>query len=209
MEFIDCVYYINLDHRTDRKEKIEAEIDRLGVPSSKVVRIPAIYTKGFGILGCGLSHLKTLELFLNSPHKTCLVLEDDFQITLDINYTKYLLRSIFDKKIPFDLIMLGGNFFQIQKIDHPFLRKVLDAQTTSAYIISKDFTPTLIENLRESTTLLKDEYEKTQEKTHEYCLDIYWKKLQAEARWYCLYPKVGIQRESYSDIEDKVTNYGV
>jgi superfamily II DNA/RNA helicase len=36
---IDVVYYINLDHRTDRRTEIEAELDRMHVPRDKVVRI--------------------------------------------------------------------------------------------------------------------------------------------------------------------------
>ena len=99
MENIDCVYYINLDHRLDRKESIEKELDKLGVPAEKRVRIPGIYNKNFGILGCGLSHKKALETFVASNHKTCLLFEDDFQFTLDMNYVKYLLRSVFEQKM--------------------------------------------------------------------------------------------------------------
>lgn len=209
MEYIDCVYYINLDHRTDRKEQFENEMQKLGVPTSKLVRIPAIYTKDFGILGCGLSHKKALETFLASSHKNCLIFEDDFQFTLDMNYVRYLLKSIFERKVPYDIVMLAGNLFQSQKTEHPTLLKVLDGQTTSAYLITKQFAPLLVQNLDESTHLLQEWYEKTKEKKHDYCLDIYWKKLQPHSNWFVLHPKVGMQRESYSDIEYKVTSYGV
>ncbi len=209
MENIDCVYYINLDHRLDRKESIEKELDKLGVPAEKRVRIPGIYNKNFGILGCGLSHKKALETFVASNHKTCLLFEDDFQFTLDMNYVKYLLRSVFEQKIPFDLVMLAGNFFRMEQTSWPFLRKVLDGQTASGFLITREFAPKLIQCLAESTKLLDDWHQKTGEKKHEYCNDIYWKKLQPVSNWYALYPKTGVQRESYSDNEYKVTNYGV
>lgn len=28
MEHIDCLYYINLDHRVDRRQEIESEVER-------------------------------------------------------------------------------------------------------------------------------------------------------------------------------------
>jgi len=209
MEFIDCVYYINLDHRTDRKEQFEKEMEKLGVPASKLVRISGIYNKEFGILGCGLSHKKALETFLESEHKNCLVLEDDFQFTLDMNYVRYLLKSIFESKVPYDLVMLAGNLFRTEKTQWPFLLKVLDGQTASGFLITREFAPKLVECLSESTALLKDWHDKTGEKKHDYCNDIYWKKLQPESNWFVVHPKMGLQRESYSDNEYKITNYGV
>jgi glycosyl transferase, family 25 len=209
MEHIDCVYYINLDHRTDRKEQFEAEMVKLGVPPSKLVRIPGIYNKDFGILGCGLSHKKALETFLESPHKNCLVFEDDFEFTLDMNYVRYLLKSVFEKNVPYDLVMLAGNLYKTEKSEWSFLRKVLDGQTASGFLITREFAPKLVECLDESTKLLEDWHTKTGEKKHDYCNDIYWKKLQPISNWYVLHPKPGLQRESYSDNEYKITNYGV
>lgn len=209
MEFIDCVYYINLDHRLDRKEQFEAEMAKLGVPESKLVRISGIYNKEFGMLGCGLSHKKALETFVSSPHKNCLIFEDDFLFTLDMNYVNYLLKSIFEKEVSYDLVMLAGNLFQTEVTQWPFLRKVLDGQTASGFLITKDFAPKLVECLEQSTTLLKDWHEKTGERKHEYCNDIYWKKLQPVSNWFIFHPKLGIQRESYSDNEYEITNYGV
>jgi len=209
MDFIDCVYYINLDHRSDRKEQFEAEMRKLEVPDSKLVRISGVYNKEFGILGCGLSHKKALEAFVQSPHQTCLIFEDDFQFTLDMNYVRYLLKSIFTEKVPFDLVMLAGNFFATKPTEWPFLHKVLDGQTASGFLITKAFAPKLIQCLQESTTFLNEWHKHTGEKKHEFCNDIYWKKLQPHSNWYTLHPKTGLQRESYSDNEYKVTNYGV
>jgi hypothetical protein len=209
MENIDCVYYINLDHRTDRKDQFEAEMVKLGVPSSKLQRISGIYTKEFGILGCGLSHKKALETFMMSSHKHCLIFEDDFVFTLDMNYVLYLLQSIFQHQVPYDLVMLAGNLFKTETTQWPFLHRVLDGQTASGFLITREFAPKLIQCLEESTALLKDWYDKTGEKKHEYCNDIYWKKLQPFSKWYIVHPKTGIQRESYSDNEYKITNYGV
>jgi len=209
MEKIDCVYYINLDHRTDRKEAFEQEMAKLGVPAEKLVRISGIYNKDFGILGCGLSHKKALETFAASPHKTCLIFEDDFCFTLDMNYVKYLLKSVLNEKISFDVVMLAGKFFHVENTPWPFLKRVIDGQTASGFLITKEFAPKLIQCLDESTKLLEEYKEQTGEKKHEYCNDIYWKKLQPESNWYILNPKCGYQRQSYSDNEEHVTDYKV
>jgi len=209
MEHIDCVYYINLEHRTDRKEQFEAEMLKLGVPTSKLVRVPGIYNKEFGILGCGLSHKKALETFMESSHKNCLVFEDDFEFTLDMNYVRYLLKSIFETNISYDLVMLAGNLYKTEKTEWPFLRKVLDGQTASGFLITREFAPRLLQNLEEATTLLQEWHKHTGERKHDYCIDIYWKKLQPISNWYVFHPKTGLQRESYSDNEYKRTNYGV
>lgn len=209
MEYIDRIYYINLDHRTDRKDQFLFEMAKLGVPAEKIERIPAIYNKEFGILGCGLSHKKALETFLASSYKNCMIFEDDFTFTLDINYAKFLIRSVFEENIAFDLIMLAGNIQKSVPTQSPFLEHVLDGQTASGFIVTREFAPHIVSCLEESTRLLEDWFIRYHEKKHEYCNDIYWKKLQPGSRWFIIKPKLGIQRESYSDNEYRVTNYNM
>jgi len=209
MENIGAVYYINLDHRTDRRSQIEEEMKKMGVPHDKICRISGLYTPGFGILGCGLSHKKALETFVASNHTYALIFEDDFTLTLDPNYCKFLLEYPFKEKIDFDIIMLSGNVMKDEATNHLFLRKVIDAQTASAFLIHRKFAPKLIEALSESTKLLENWWKQYNEKKHEYCNDIYWKKLQPIHNWFIFHPKLGIQRESYSDNEEKITKYGV
>ena len=52
MENIDCIYYINLEHRTDRKEQFLNEMKKIQMPESKINRIEGIYTQNIGIVGC-------------------------------------------------------------------------------------------------------------------------------------------------------------
>ena len=208
MEEIDCVYYMNLDHREDRRAQIEGELDKLGAPHEKRVRISGVYKPGFGILGCGLAHKKTIETFLASPHKNCLILEDDFEFTLDMDYVNYLLKAIFEEKIDFDCIMLAGCILQVTPTQYPFLQKVLDVHTASAYLITKEFAPVLLESYTESTKLLEDTYNKTGEKVISYHNDIWWKRYQPYFKWYILNPRLGEQRFSYSDNLQRDLKYG-
>lgn len=208
MEHIECVYYMNLDHREDRCKEIEGELDKLGVPESKRVRISGVYKPGFGILGCGLAHKKTIETFLASPHNTCLILEDDFEFTLDMDYVHYILNAIFEEKIEFDCIMLAGCILRVEPTAYPFLQKVLDAHTASAYLITKEFAPVLLESYTDSTKLLEDTYIETGEKTISYHNDIWWKRYQPYFNWFIVNPRMGEQRFSYSDNLERDLKYG-
>jgi GR25 family glycosyltransferase involved in LPS biosynthesis len=208
MEHIDCVYYINLDHRTDRREEIEQELDTMGL-LSKTIRVPGVSIPELGILGCAYAHRNALHIFLQSPHTNCIILEDDFVFRMDKEYCEFLLTAVFANEIEFDCILLAGNILNSEETIWPFLRKVTDAQTTSGYLITKEFTEKLLQNLEESSFLLHQHFLEHREKNHELCLDIYWKKLQPNSNWFVFHPKLGMQRDGYSDIENKVTSYGV
>ena len=58
MGILKNTLYINLQHRTDRLQHVEKELEKLGI---KGERINAIKTSS-GAVGCTLSHIKCLEL---------------------------------------------------------------------------------------------------------------------------------------------------
>jgi hypothetical protein len=120
-----------------------------------------------------------------------------------------MFREFFKANIPWDVVMLAGNVIKDEEGPIPILRKVSDAQTTSGYMVTREFAPILLENLVHGVGHLERYYMQTGRKNHEYCLDIYWKRLQPQNRWYIFNPKMGTQMESYSDIEKRVTNYGL
>ena len=66
------IYYINLNKRPDRREHIEKELNAFDL------RYEAIETKGFGIHGCGLSHLNVIKMAKENNYENVLILEDDF-----------------------------------------------------------------------------------------------------------------------------------
>jgi GR25 family glycosyltransferase involved in LPS biosynthesis len=188
MDKIDCVYYINLDHRTDRKEEIEKELDAMDL-LSKSIRIPGVSRPELGILGCVYAHINALNTFLKSEHKNCIILEDDFIFQIDKDYVDFLFSAVFTNDIQFDCILLAGNIFESQEDTWPFLRKVMDAQTTSGYLVSREYAPTLLDNFKESACLLSDYFQEHGKKNHDYSLDIYWKKLQPQSNWFVMNPK--------------------
>ena len=55
---ITNIFYINLEHRVDRKEYIEKELQNIF--ENPITRFNAINLKS-GALGCSMSHLKCIE----------------------------------------------------------------------------------------------------------------------------------------------------
>ena len=76
-------------------------------------------------------------------------------------------------------------------------------QTTTGYIIKREYYTTLIRNFEESYALLK-EYKNEYNK---YAMDKWWFKLQEVDKWYLIVPLSIIQYKNYSDILCRTTDY--
>lgn len=200
-EAIDVIYYINLDHRTDRREQFLEEMKLLQIPETKLVRISAVYEKSRGDLGCSKSHIKTLQLFLESPHQHCIIFEDDFKWIESAETVNKLFSKMVKKQVDYDVCMLSAGEVGIEDSEYDFLKKVTEAQTTSGYMVNKQFAATLLQNFIEGAALLEESYEKGAPNGPIYCVDQYWKRLQPMHHWYLFSPKLGMQRDSYSDIQ--------
>jgi GR25 family glycosyltransferase involved in LPS biosynthesis len=198
------VYYINLDHRIDRRRHVVHELQRMGL---RATRIPAIYESRREILGCVKSHIRSIEQFLDSRAACGIILEDDFTFHEDTKWVENQLTRFFASGLPWDILMLSGAILDSAETEVPGLLKVIDAQTSSGYMITRRFAPVLLQNLREGAALLEHSFRTTGKKKPEWCLDKYWKQLQPTTNWYIFYPKLGFQMVSYSDIEQRVVDY--
>jgi glycosyltransferase involved in cell wall biosynthesis/GR25 family glycosyltransferase involved in LPS biosynthesis len=202
--FVDAIYYINLDHRTDRKERLLSEFYRIGIPDNKVQRVPGIYTKENGYLGCVASHIQTLKMFLDSGKDKCLVLEDDFVFTQNADEINRILSQI--KGLDFDVLMISGNVMISEPHAHnSYVKRIIDAQTTSSYIVTRNYAPILLANFEEGLRLLTD----NQNACHIFALDQYWKRLQPVSKWYITNPVFGKQGASFSNIVNLDVDYNV
>ena len=192
-KYIDHIFYINLDKRTDRREEIENEF--FEKEWTNYERYPGTETPGFGILGCTLSHLNVLKLAKERSYKNVLIMEDDFMFLVSKEEVEENLSKLFESEIPFDVCMLSYNLFQSVPCEKfPFLLKALDVQTASGYIVNHLFYDKLIENLEVAYNLLNQTH------THWlYANDQYWKSLQPVNNWYCFATRIGKQRPGISD----------
>lgn len=199
----DIVYYINLEHRVDRLNNITNELNKTNITKDKINRIEGIYYKTFGILGCAKSHILALEQFILSNKDNCIIFEDDFIFTEEQSNINDLINNFFNQVKLYDILMLSSNIIKDIQTEYPFIVKILDAQTLSGYCVNKQYAPILLNNFKESIILLEN-YGK---KLHNFCFDIYMKKLQPSHNWYYINPKIGKQIKSYSDIENNIVDY--
>lgn len=191
-KYIDGVFYINLDKRTDRRAEIEFELNKMNIPHE---RFSAIATPGRGILGCGLSHLSVYKLAKERGYKNVLIFEDDFTFIISKNELYELLEKLFTENVDFDVCMLGYLVNSSEDChEYPFLKKVKEAQTASAYIVNEKFYDKLIELYEWAMPLLDSTG------SHWiYANDQVWKRLQPESNWYCFSERIGIQSDGFSD----------
>lgn len=203
---IDAILYINLDHRSDRMEHVLQEIKKIDPTLSKSHRISAEYVPDHGALGATRSHIKAFQLFMKHPEwKNCLILEDDFTfVSHSVEEVNQQILDLFQGCPMYDVLMLSHGLwmFSSEPTSSPLINRILCAQTASGYILHRDYLPTLLHNFQESCENLEKNGRSSWG-----CLDMHWKRLQPQGKWFAYHTRIGYQYESYSDIEKYVANY--
>ena len=196
---ITNAFYINLEHRLDRKQHVETQLEIMEIKAS---RFNAIRMEN-GAIGCSMSHLKLLQNAVENKLDHILILEDDI---LFLNPD--LFKSQFSKFMElhgnnWDVILFAGNNMPPYETMDETCIKVTRCQTTTGYLVNGHYIKHLLQNVKIGLTNL---IHKPNEHT-KYAIDKYWFLLQNIGRWYLITPPTIVQREDYSDIEKKVTNY--
>lgn len=197
---IQHAFYINLEYRKDRKEHVEKELKKVGINAT---RFNAIKMEK-GAIGCSLSHLKCLQTALINKWDHVLICEDDIQFLdpeLFISQLNTFLKN--HNTDSWDVILLAGNNVPPYRMIDNTCVKVSRCQTTTGYIVNGHYISKLIDNVKAGLTHLL----KNQDSTFYNAIDKYWLSLQEKDNWFLIIPLTVIQREDYSDIEKKMTNY--
>lgn len=196
---INHTFYINLVSRPDRKQHVVQELSKLGINAE---RFNAIKLAN-GALGCSMSHLKCLEIAKQNNWDHVLIVEDDIQF-LNPSLFVEQFNKLLSLNIGFDVVIIAGNNAPpYTRIDDCCV-KVTRCQTTTGYLVKNHYFDTLINNIKEGINKLMREPDK-----HVlYAIDKYWFQLQEKDKWLLVTPLTVIQREDYSDIEKRATNYG-
>ena len=201
MELLKHTLYINLDYRTDRLEHLQEELDKIGIKES-AERFPAVKMEK-GNVGCTLSHIKCIDLAKSRGWPYVFICEDDITFT-DPGRFLSSLREFSQSVCEWNMVIIGGNNCPpFQPITDCYAR-VFNIQTTTGYIVNSNYYDILLKNLKEGLSKLMREPEKKKQ----YSLDIYWKTLQSTGLWFLITPPTVIQYYDYSDIEEKVVDYG-
>lgn len=179
--YFDKIFCINLDRRQDRWEHSQDEFNKVGI-QGRVERFPAIEHKN-GAAGCLMSHVacikKAKELNLNNV----LVFEDDVKfINSDIENLRLAIDTL--KKIPdWDLFYLGGRLMKMASFISPHL---IESRLWSAHA----YAVNRCAFGRCAAPYLP--------------IDIWY---SYHMKSYCIYPLMAVQREGFSDIENREVSY--
>lgn len=196
---IKHIFYINLASRPDRKQHVESQLKSLGI--TEFQRFNAIKLEN-GALGCSMSHLKCLETAKAAGWSHLLIVEDDI-LFLNPELFKSQLNKFLSTHKMWDVVLVGGNNVPpYQPIDDTCI-KVGSCQTTTGYLVNGHYFDTLIENIK---TGIKNLMHSPNQHVL-YAIDKYWFHLQKRDNWYLIIPLSVTQREDYSNIEKRPTNY--
>lgn len=192
-------YYINLENRPDRRDHIENQLLTMDL---KGERFNAIKMEN-GAIGCSMSHLKILQNAFENKLDYVLILEDDITFLNPDLFKEQFKKFIQLHKNNWDVVLFAGNNIPpYEKTDESCI-KVSRCLTTTGYLVNGNYIKNLINNIRIGLTNLIH----NPSKRNLYAIDTFWFVLQNTGNWYLIIPASVIQKDDYSDIEKKRTNY--
>ena len=195
------ILYINLDKREDRLAHVQKELDKLGWLHN-AQRFPAVAMKN-GAIGCTISHIKCIEIAREKRWPHVIILEDDIEFTNPELFLKQFNLFIQRHSSMWDVVLLAGNNMIPYSANDQVSVQIYNCQTTTGYMVQSHYYDTMIKNMREGLgKLLKEPAKKS-----EYAIDRYWLQLQKRDSWFLIVPLTVVQREDYSDIEGKQTDF--
>jgi len=205
---------INLEHRLDRREESVRECIRIGLGITNNQFFSARHVPNNGALGCALSHAKLLADFLFESEKShIMVLEDDFSVRDPAKFISQI-NVVMSLPSSWDVFLLGHNTaLPIEGPQAPEIYRIINAQTTSGYLVKREYAIKLIECFFRSADLLRrydhlpDQFRVTAKGL--FACDTLWKELQTKDRFWATFPSLIYQRASFSDVEKRDVSYGV
>lgn len=183
-------FFINLDHRLDRRASMASELERVGL--SQVRRLPAV-RRSLGILGAGLSHVKALEGWTpNQP--VILICEDDIEFLEEPEVINKVINR-FLRNPSLDVLCLSYNVRERPFPVDSVLSITSNTQTSSCYLVKHWAIAALKANFSEGVKLLSEGFP-----PRFAAVDIYWKRVQRSVLTFSV-PNKPLVRQvaSYSD----------
>lgn len=196
-DFFEEIFCINIDRRTDRWKSCQKEFEKIGI-LDRVQRFSAIEHED-GRIGVIKSNLEIVKIAKDKGLKNVLVFEDDVKFFDDVPVLEILEKSLSQiNKMKWSLFYLGANTHKkLQKINENL---ILLKDSFAVHSMAYNY---LVYDKFISYASKVDKIKNTND-----ILDV-WLANEVQRKYTCLMtnPMLTTQRESYSDIENKVVNY--
>lgn len=200
MRNIDGIIYINLEERTDRREMLEQELERIALPKECVYRLGATLDRLNGIRGCLMSHIRALDFALERGWENALILEDDILFMSNQKEIEAALDAFFcSSEGDWDVLLLGGIYMEKEKTPWEEVVRIQKSFCSHAYLIQREYIPKLKECFSSAVEKIKNDLFRTH--STKFALDQVWLPLQKEDRWYAFERQRILQRMLPSDID--------
>jgi len=198
-KYFDAAFLINLQRRSDRLQEAEAELQKWNLHG--VERVEAVDGQtlsphrsiSLGALGLFYTHLKIIKYAKEQGMKSVLLLEDDCEFLPSV-----LEFDAFMKEIPTDatLVYFGGHHIQRPIRVSERIVKNTEVFTTHSMIIYGKIFDVIINDLESRLNSMDNP------------IDLYYSwELQRKYPTYSFFPNITQQRASFSDIENRHTDY--
>ncbi len=207
------IYVISLKSRTDRRKLLIDELNLIfNNLDQDVVVVDSLLTPRNGAIGCSSSHAYALSRFMfETDAPCCLILEDDFQC-FDVNYFIDSFLNFLKLIEHWDVALLAHNqaVSCVQKYTEN-INRVVNSQTTSAYMVNRKYAPQLIQLFFHSSNLLSQNLMIFPNSTSNqlFSLDMLWKNEQINNNYLAAIPAASFQRADFSNIENNFVDYKV
>lgn len=212
-ETFNKVIILTTPKRADRREKLDAQMSKLGVEYSYHFNRPGnpwAYHKWLrpGEISHLLGTIDILKEVQKNKYEKTLILEDD--ILLDVENFDYNFYE-YTRQIPEDwqMLYLGANNQEVSptgRKNHLINKNIMSCLwtlTTSAYAIKLEIVSKLLNKLEGDPNKVWIERKDLKQ------TDMMWAELQNEAaiRAYSFYPALITQYTSFSDIQESIVCY--
>lgn len=194
-------FYINLESRGDRKTHVEEQLSSIGLLNI-VQRFNAIKMHN-GAIGCSLSHLKCLQHAFAQKWDHVFICEDDITFLNPALFETQFNKCMTKLNNNWDVIMFGGNNVPPYKIIDDSCIKISRCATTTGYLVNGHYISKIIDNVAQGVEF----FLRNQQAKSTFAIDVYWKSLQFTDKWFLITPPIVVQKDGYSDIEQRNTSY--
>lgn len=195
---IDAILYLNLDHRKDRRNKIEQRLLSYGFDMKLCHRIVPEYDPINGHRGCVKAHLRALDIAIDNGYTNYLLFEDDFTFSRSKKDTQDCFEKFLSDNIEWDVFMIGANI-QKYNYDKNWV-KIESASCGHGYMVNSSYFFQLRKIFLLSQQMLSADYFVKDTDKNFSAFDQVWKLFQRSDRWYAPHKLLGIQEEGMSDI---------
>jgi GR25 family glycosyltransferase involved in LPS biosynthesis len=200
-EFFNKTFCINLERRSDRWDECLSEFDKYGI--TNVDRFIAVDGKNLDQSLSGfmtpsrtalvLTNIQIIEEAIKNGYETILILEDDVEFDPQV----VEMDSYFDL-LPddWDMLYFGGNHnthvgSTPPNIINEKVCKLHNTYSTHCVAINKKAFQKVLDRIKKCDN----------------ALDVIYVELQKSLNVYSFYPLIATQRVSFSDIENRMSDY--